>query len=402
MDDDTVDDDTIDDDTIDDDTASPCVDCNNPIVVSIPSSLPYFDNGQTTCEACDDYNSTCLGSFDGGEDVVYELQLASPQSIQVVMDPKGTAWTGLGLDNSCPLDGDCLVIDTDGSGNGNPLSTGCVALEAGNYYVMVDTFPSPTCIPDFDLSIFSCGADDDTVDDDTVDDDTIDDDTIDDDTIDDDTIDDDTIDDDTADDDTVEVFLEDFEDDTPGMYPGAPWSLVLQTGTSEHVITTPKDSYDGSGNWLWQLGDPGGAVYSNYTFGPLSNSMWLLFDFYPAAGSAFSLMVDSWNPAGFAQTEFWLDLQPDGTLYAYDHGSAMTVPCAPVNYDAQNNIVLQMNIATRLYSVKINGSSTACTNIQMMYAIPSDFYQFGVLDKPDPGWGGNVLFDNFQGFAINP
>ena len=201
IDDDTVDDDTIDDDTTDDDTVD-CIDCSNPYTLIVPDQLPITDTN-TTCGACDNYDLTCLGSYDGGEDVIYELVVNSPIMLDIDLDPKGTTWTGIALDDTCPLDsGTCLYKSTNSSSGVHGL--GCNLYSAGTYYIQVDTWPSPDCIPDFDLIITECGVDDDTIDDDTIDDDTVDDDTVDDDTIDDDTIDDDTIDDDTVDDDTID------------------------------------------------------------------------------------------------------------------------------------------------------------------------------------------------------
>ena len=203
IDDDTIDDDTIDDDTIDDDTVD-CIDCSNPYdVVIIPDDLDYSHLSATTCGACDNYEDTCLGYYDGGEDTIYTLAVTSGTWVEIMLDPKTTTWTGIALADECPPGSTCISTSTNTSAGIHGLS--CQYLEAGTYTIMVDTWPSPDCIPDYDLFIAECvPIDDDTIDDDTIDDDTIDDDTIDDDTIDDDTVDDDTIDDDTIDDDTID------------------------------------------------------------------------------------------------------------------------------------------------------------------------------------------------------
>jgi hypothetical protein len=126
--------------------------CTNPIVVNIPDDLNYTDSYQTTCGRINDYYNTCLGVYDGGEDIIYRLDVTIDTQIDVTMDPKGTTWTSLMIDDNCPgVDGTC--IDSDYASSGIRVLTD-INLTAGNsYYIMVDTWPSPDCIPDFNLTI---------------------------------------------------------------------------------------------------------------------------------------------------------------------------------------------------------------------------------------------------------
>ena len=128
--------------------------CYVPIVMTLPADLPYADLNQTNCGRDDNYADTCLGSYDGGEDIIYELVINSAVDIEITLDPKTTTWTGIALDDSCPPDADCIASSTNSSAS--PHGTGCVHLEPGTYYVMVDTYPTPDCVPDFDLTIVSC------------------------------------------------------------------------------------------------------------------------------------------------------------------------------------------------------------------------------------------------------
>ena len=126
--------------------------CTSPIVVNIPDDLNYTDSYQTTCGRINDYYDTCLGVYDGGEDIIYRLDVTIDTQIDVAMDPKGSPWTGLMIDDNCPgIDGAC--IDSDYGSSGIRILTD-INLTAGNsYYIMVDTWPSPDCIPDFNLTI---------------------------------------------------------------------------------------------------------------------------------------------------------------------------------------------------------------------------------------------------------
>lgn len=107
--------------------------------------------GLTTCGHSDDYNSTCLGSYDNGEDYVFRLEVLGFMCAIIELDPHGTGWTGIAIDDTCPPDGDCLAMSTKSTGV--PHYTPPVMLEAGIYYIIVDTWPSPYCIPEFDVTV---------------------------------------------------------------------------------------------------------------------------------------------------------------------------------------------------------------------------------------------------------
>lgn len=130
-------------------------DCNDPFVVT----LPYVVTGHTTVGAVDNYDNTCLNDFDGGEDVIYSLTLAAETTIQVTLDPNGTKHAGIALNDDCfdISSSVCLALATDTWGDGLPISF-TITLDAGTYYLMVDTWPNPTNIADYDLSIVEAGT----------------------------------------------------------------------------------------------------------------------------------------------------------------------------------------------------------------------------------------------------
>jgi hypothetical protein len=133
-------------------TPLPGQNCSFPITATFPAALPYT-NTNTTCGMVDDYNTTTLlGYYDGGEDIIYELIVTSNVSIDITMDPLGTTWTGIGLFNGCPSLNSGIVANTGSSGIRTLTN---VALTPGTYYLMIDTYPAPTCIPTFNLSIIA-------------------------------------------------------------------------------------------------------------------------------------------------------------------------------------------------------------------------------------------------------
>lgn len=128
---------------------SNCLDADQ--VIFPPESYSLLLEGLSTCGSYNDYSSTCLGSYDGGEDYVVRLEVTRWMACRITLDPKGTAWTGIAIDNSCPPDYNCIGVSTT-SGSLQHTIEG-VVLEPGFYYIMVDTWPSPACIPEFDILI---------------------------------------------------------------------------------------------------------------------------------------------------------------------------------------------------------------------------------------------------------
>jgi hypothetical protein len=131
-----------------------CADANI-VPLSVPADMPASDIAQTTCGRMDDYADTCMGGYDGGEDVIYQLDVTAPTLVNIIIDPKGTTWTGVGVGPTCPLGvDDCLIAG--GVSGGSAYMTGCVSMDVGTYTVMVDTYPAPDCIPDFDIFFETC------------------------------------------------------------------------------------------------------------------------------------------------------------------------------------------------------------------------------------------------------
>ncbi len=148
--------------------------------------------------------------------------------------------------------------------------------------------------------------DDDAVDDDDAagDDDTTDDD---DDSTDDDTTDDDTTDDDTTDDDTVDddddTIADDFEDDTIGSPPGAPW-VVEATGTATATIVSMKAA---AGNVLEISSDDPSSIevsWDNDADFATSGSVTATFDAFLGAGDQLGFYLGDSSGKGQAYALF--------------------------------------------------------------------------------------------------
>ena len=136
---------------------TPGDDCTDPITIKLPADLPYADISQTNCGRGNNYEETCLGYYDGGEDIIYSIDVSEPMDLDIILDPKGTIWAGMLLDGSCPADPTTCIATVTGSSS-DPKGFFGLHLDPGIYYLMIDTWPSPDCIPDFDLTIEAAGG----------------------------------------------------------------------------------------------------------------------------------------------------------------------------------------------------------------------------------------------------
>ncbi len=122
--------------------------CATPVVIP---GLPFSATGQTNCGLGNNYSATCLGNYDGGEEIIYRLDIAATTTVDIVMNPGTTGWTGILLDSACPPNAaTCIATNTGSSGTRSILGK---TLAPGSYYIMVDTWPTPNCVPSFSLAI---------------------------------------------------------------------------------------------------------------------------------------------------------------------------------------------------------------------------------------------------------
>jgi len=126
-------------------------DCVNAIVVR---TLPYGQD-DTTCGHVDDYTETCLGYYDGGEDILYRLDLAQPECVNITVTGATPAdnWIGVAIGVLCPPQATCIATDTSGSDTVAAISD--LELPADTYWLMIDTWPSPPCVH-YRLEIVRC------------------------------------------------------------------------------------------------------------------------------------------------------------------------------------------------------------------------------------------------------
>jgi|CXWL01.1.fsa_nt_gi hypothetical protein len=127
--------------------------CANPIPIT---SLPFVDVN-TTSDKNNDYTDTCLGNYDNGRDILYELTITATQCVDITVTgatPQDN-WIGVALDNVCPPSLACIA---QGTSQSNVATISNLTLTPGTYYLMIDRWPQANDGLDFTLSITGCGG----------------------------------------------------------------------------------------------------------------------------------------------------------------------------------------------------------------------------------------------------
>jgi hypothetical protein len=122
--------------------------------VSLPAELPFSHLNATTCGMDNDVDSTCVDLYDGGEDVIYVLNVTEMIEIDITIDPKLTFGTGMVLDDRFPIRAfDCLSGSSESDSSDHTLMD--LELTEGTYYLLVDCETESECISEYDLIIRS-------------------------------------------------------------------------------------------------------------------------------------------------------------------------------------------------------------------------------------------------------
>ncbi|MBK9118311.1 MAG: choice-of-anchor L domain-containing protein [Phycisphaerales bacterium] len=128
-------------------------DCTNPIPIT---ALPYYDT-RTTSDKSNDYTDTCLGNYDNGKDILYELTITNTQCVDITVTgatPQDN-WIGVAVDTLCPPDASCYALATS---QGSVATISNLTLVPGMYYLMIDRWPQGDDKLDYTLSITDCSG----------------------------------------------------------------------------------------------------------------------------------------------------------------------------------------------------------------------------------------------------
>lgn len=137
--------------------------CNLGTGVTNVASLPYASGAGTTCGAVNDLTSgntmVCgSSSYLGGEDRVWIFTPLTSGTITINLTSSGT-YTGLMLYDGCPLLGSCtpggIAVCCVASATGSTGDKTLLFCAKANktYYLILDSWPAPTCNPYSNLTI---------------------------------------------------------------------------------------------------------------------------------------------------------------------------------------------------------------------------------------------------------
>jgi len=129
--------------------------CANAVNIA---SLPYSVTGETTLCFGNDYTNASIGScgslYESGEDKVYKYTATGSECIGITLS-NGVTNQGFQVYSGCPgTAGTTCIANYGGS---NPLNGSVVLPSAGTYYIIVDSWSSPSYI-NYDLAVISYGA----------------------------------------------------------------------------------------------------------------------------------------------------------------------------------------------------------------------------------------------------
>ena len=124
-------------------------------------TLPFSRTGESTACMGNDYTNTSTGScgtlYESGEDKVYTYVATRPECLSITLSGSSTNSIGFQVYKGCPGIAGTTCIGNAGGANSGTL-TGSITLSgAGIYYIIVDTWASPTNAQ-YNISITSYGT----------------------------------------------------------------------------------------------------------------------------------------------------------------------------------------------------------------------------------------------------
>lgn len=131
--------------------------CGNPLVMT----LPYSATAESTLCFGNDYSNASPGScgtlYESGEDKVYEFTTTGPDCFSLALTNASTSYIGYQIYQGCPSSGGAVCIANGGGASSGILNGSFTVPSAGTYYLVVDTYASPSFV-NYDISLISLGS----------------------------------------------------------------------------------------------------------------------------------------------------------------------------------------------------------------------------------------------------
>ncbi len=131
--------------------------CSNAVAMT----LPYSATAQSTLCYGNDYTNASLGScgtlYESGEDKVYSFTTTGPDCLSLVLSNASTTYIGFQVYSGCPGSAGTTCISSGGGATSGTLTSSFTVPVAGTYYVVVDTWSSPSYV-NYDIQLVSLGG----------------------------------------------------------------------------------------------------------------------------------------------------------------------------------------------------------------------------------------------------
>ncbi|MBX2927241.1 MAG: fibronectin type III domain-containing protein [Saprospiraceae bacterium] len=112
------------------------------------ASVPFSSGAQTTCGTVNDYAagfSTCVSSnYGGGEDYVYSINITTAPVTYTLNLGGAATWKIASVHSACPPAG-ANCVGGIATSSGTSASGNVTFPSNGTYYIIIDTWPAPTC-----------------------------------------------------------------------------------------------------------------------------------------------------------------------------------------------------------------------------------------------------------------
>lgn len=132
--------------------------CGSPYVIS---TLPTLINQESTECYGDDYNNASLGScgtsYESGEDKVYKYVATGPICLSITLSGASTNNIGCQVYSGCPGSASNICVKSFGGATSGVLSGSVSLPSAGTYYIIVDTWSSPS-FAQYNIKVESNGS----------------------------------------------------------------------------------------------------------------------------------------------------------------------------------------------------------------------------------------------------
>ncbi|MES2798954.1 MAG: T9SS type A sorting domain-containing protein [Bacteroidota bacterium] len=131
--------------------------CSNAVAMT----LPYTATGQSTLCYGNDYTNASAGScgtlYESGEDKVYAFTTTGPDCLSLVLSNASSTFIGYQVYSGCPGVIGTTCISNGGGATSGTLTGSFTVTSAGTYYVVVDTWASPSYV-NYDIQLVSLGG----------------------------------------------------------------------------------------------------------------------------------------------------------------------------------------------------------------------------------------------------